>query len=99
MLRAPRRGGFQTELVIGDAVKKGQVAARVEDAGIRAGVDGVVRGLLRSGNTVRAGQKVGDIDPRGERGHCFAISDRARAIGGGVLEAIQAWVAEKRREA
>ena len=30
----------------------------------------------------------GDIDPRLERGYCYEISDKARAIGGGVLEAI-----------
>jgi xanthine dehydrogenase accessory factor len=32
--------------------------------------------------------KVGDIDPRGKREHCFTISEKARAIGGGVLEAV-----------
>ena len=36
----------------------------------------------------RAGEKVGDVDPRGIRAYCFTISDKARAIGGGVLEAI-----------
>jgi xanthine dehydrogenase accessory factor len=37
---------------------------------------------------VEAGMKVGDIDPRCERGHCFSISDKSRAIAGGVLEAL-----------
>jgi len=32
--------------------------------------------------------KAGDIDPRGEREYCHVISDKARAIAGGVLEAI-----------
>jgi len=32
--------------------------------------------------------KTGDIDPRGIKGHCYTISDKARAVGGGVLEAI-----------
>ncbi len=32
--------------------------------------------------------KIGDIDPRCRKEHCFSISDKARAIGGGVLEAI-----------
>ncbi|NIN67705.1 MAG: molybdenum hydroxylase, partial [Anaerolineae bacterium] len=40
------------------------------------------------GLVVREGLKVGDIDPRGIREHCFTISDKALAIGGGVLEAI-----------
>jgi xanthine dehydrogenase accessory factor len=48
----------------------------------------MVRGMLRSGIPIAAGVKVGDIDPRVERGYCYSISDKARAIGGGVLEAI-----------
>lgn len=36
----------------------------------------------------RAGIKAGDIDPRGEREYCYLISDKTRAIAGGVLEAI-----------
>ena len=34
------------------------------------------------------GEKVGDVDPRAERTNCFTISDKARSIAGGVLEAI-----------
>jgi hypothetical protein len=51
-------------------------------------VDGVLRGLLRSGLTVTSGFKVGDIDPRARIDFCFSVSDKARAIAGGVLEAI-----------
>jgi xanthine dehydrogenase accessory factor len=47
-----------------------------------------VRGLLREGVEVKKGMKVGDVDPRGKKESCFTISDKARAIGGGVLEAI-----------
>nr|WP_320415658.1 hypothetical protein [Candidatus Contubernalis alkalaceticus] len=32
--------------------------------------------------------KVGDIDPRARRKYCFTISDKARAVAGGVLEAV-----------
>ncbi len=55
---------------------------------MRAGVDGVVRGLLAAGLSVDAGFKVGDIDPRGVVEHSFRISDKALAVGGGVLEAV-----------
>ena len=55
---------------------------------IRAGIPGVLRGLLADGLLVKEGMKVGDVDPRGVREHCFTISDKARAIGGGVLEAV-----------
>jgi hypothetical protein len=37
---------------------------------------------------VQQGIKAGDIDPRGEREYRYTISDKGRAIGGGVLEAI-----------
>ncbi|HKZ51450.1 MAG TPA: selenium-dependent molybdenum cofactor biosynthesis protein YqeB [Dehalococcoidia bacterium] len=53
-----------------------------------AAIDGVLRGLLHDGLWVEARTKVGDIDPRGSREHCFTISDKARAIAGGVLEGI-----------
>ena len=45
-------------------------------------------GEMASGIAVEEGIKVGDIDPRGEREYCYLISDKARAIAGGVLEAI-----------
>jgi xanthine dehydrogenase accessory factor len=32
--------------------------------------------------------KIGDIDPRAVREHCFLVSDKALAVGGGVLEAV-----------
>jgi xanthine dehydrogenase accessory factor len=51
-------------------------------------ISGVIRGLLREGVSAKKGMKVGDIDPRGKRELCFSISEKARAIGGGVLEAI-----------
>jgi xanthine dehydrogenase accessory factor len=51
-------------------------------------LDGVLRGLIRSGIRVRAGLKVADIDPRGDPSHCFSASDKALAVAGGVLEAI-----------
>ncbi len=88
VLRAPRDGTFKARLEIGDLVKAGEVVALVEAEPIMAQFDGVVRGLLHDGLNVSAGLKVGDLDPRGVREYCFTISDKARAVGGGVLEAI-----------
>jgi xanthine dehydrogenase accessory factor len=51
-------------------------------------ISGMIRGLLRDGVEVKRGTKVGDVDPRGKKEYCFTISEKARAIGGGVLEAI-----------
>lgn len=48
----------------------------------------MLRGLIHDGLTVIAGQKIGDIDPRGQIDYCNTISDKGRTISGGVLEAI-----------
>ncbi|MDO5405988.1 MAG: selenium-dependent molybdenum cofactor biosynthesis protein YqeB [Eubacteriales bacterium] len=55
---------------------------------VLAQIDGVVRGLLQDGVPVTKGMKSGDVDPRCEVKHCFTVSDKASAIGGGVLEGI-----------
>jgi len=88
VLRTMKKGIFHPHRVIGDRVNKGLVVAVVDDYPVIAQVSGVVRGLLRDGAGVKKGMKVGDIDPRGKREHCFTISEKARAIAGGVLEAI-----------
>jgi len=90
VLRAPANGLFQGALEIGDLVKKGQVIASVNGKPIKAQFDGVLRGLLHDDLRVIVGMKVGDLDPRGAREFCFSISDKARAVGGGVLEAVLA---------
>jgi xanthine dehydrogenase accessory factor len=93
LLRAGAGGVFEAKAAIGDRVKKGGLVALVlHDAApatpVYAEIDGIVRGLLPSGLAVTKGLKVGDIDPRCERAHCFTVSDKALAVGGGVLEAI-----------
>jgi xanthine dehydrogenase accessory factor len=98
VLRAPRDGLFRARMAIGDAVKAGDVLAVVNGEPLLAQFDGVLRGLLHDGLTVTAGMKVGDLDPRRERVRCFTISDKARAVGGGVLEAIFAGMRFWRKE-
>ena len=88
VLRAPCQGTFTGKRRIGDPVKAGEAVASVAGEPVVAKISGVVRGLLADGLFVKAGMKVGDVDPRGVREHCFTISDKARAIGGGVLEAV-----------
>ena len=88
VLRAMKSGTFHPQQSIGDRVSKESVVAVVDDYPVIAMISGVVRGLLREGIEAKKGMKVGDIDPRGKRELCFAISEKARAIGGGVLEAI-----------
>ncbi|MBI4674454.1 MAG: EF2563 family selenium-dependent molybdenum hydroxylase system protein [Chloroflexi bacterium] len=59
---------------------------------VRAPFDGVLRGLVHDGLLVSANMKIGDVDPRAQREHCFTLSDKALAIGGGVLEAVLEWM-------
>ena len=68
--------------------EEGQPVARVAGRTARAQLTGVVRGMLPAGLAVTAGMKAGDIDPRCRAEHCFTVSDKARAIGGGVLEGL-----------
>ena len=88
LLRAPGDGRLLACKEIGDYVEAGDIVAIVSDLPVKANINGVIRGLLRSGSEVWKGMKTGDIDPRGIKQYCYTISDKARAIGGGVLEGI-----------
>lgn len=74
---------------IGNVVEKGDVIAVVGDNEIYTSISGVLRGIIRDGYKVKKGLKIADIDPRiSEKDNCFTISDKARNIGGAVLESI-----------
>ena len=88
LLRAPKEGVFEAKVSIGDQVESGNIIGRVYETPVVSEIDGIVRGLLKSGLFVKQGLKIGDIDPRAAYDHCFTISDKARSIGGGVLEGI-----------
>ena len=88
VLRAPASGVFKPCLEIGAMVKAGDVAALVGNTPIRCTIDGCLRGLLQDGIEVFKGMKCGDIDPRCKPDHCLCASDKALAVGGGVLEAL-----------
>lgn len=88
IIRAPQDGVFQPKVAVGQLVEASEIIAYVDDTPIYAALTGVVRGILFKPMQVKKGFKCGDIDPRGNRDYCYTISDKARAIGGGVLEAI-----------
>lgn len=93
VLRAPESGIFIAEKAISDSVKKGEIIGNVckelsETTPVFATIDGVLRGLIADGTSVPRNMKIADIDPRNDSRYCYLISDKARAIGGGVLEAI-----------
>jgi len=88
VLRAPCDGELNAQWAIGNSVKRGDVIGTVAQEPVTAKIDGVIRGLMRSSVSVNRGLKIGDIDPRGRVEYCDTISEKARAIGGAVLEAI-----------
>lgn len=94
VLRAPVAGVFNSYKQIGDHCESGDLIAEIEStAGESQGkifspFSGVLRGILHSGLEVPIGLKVGDVDPRDDVRLCQMVSDKALAVGGGVLEAI-----------
>jgi len=88
VLRSPASGVFKAFVRIGDIVAKGEEIASVNESVIIAPFRGVIRGLLHEGLVVTPYMKLGDLDPRCDPLLCSLVSDKALAIGGGVLEAI-----------
>lgn len=88
VLRAPAEGIFRQTREIGDMVNQGDVAGYVGEEPMLCQISGVLRGLLADGTPVFKGMKAGDVDPRGQVSYCKLVSDKALAIGGGVLEAV-----------
>lgn len=93
VLHASETGVLKTIREIGDLVKQGEAIAGIqterEEILVKASIDGIIRGLIRDGFPVTKGFKIADIDPRQEElENCFTISDKARCIGGSVLEVV-----------
>ena len=92
VLKAPVSGTVEALAIIGQLVKTGDpIFALAGDGGkvlVTASIDGVLRGMIRPGLAVAEGEKIADIDPRCQPEHCQMISDKSRAVAGGVLEAL-----------
>lgn len=88
VLRAPCAGIFHSVLDIGTIVKKEQIVGYVDKTPVKVMIDGVIRGQIRNNTMVADKLKIGDIEPRGNKEYCRTISEKARAIGGSVLETI-----------
>jgi xanthine dehydrogenase accessory factor len=88
VIRAPQEGHFEAWRQIGEGVKVKETVGRIGEAEVQSKVAGVIRGLLRDGAEVWRGMKMGDVDPRGIKAYCYTISEKARTISGGVLQAI-----------
>jgi xanthine dehydrogenase accessory factor len=88
VVKAPGGGVIQTQVHIGDMVKKGQMVAQIGEHDISAQISGIVRGIIKDGTPVWKGLKIIEIDPDVTPAQCYRLSQRSRDIAGGVLEAI-----------
>ena len=96
VIHSPVEGIINNISKIGDYVKKGQVITTVDDTNIYATLEGILRGIIYDKSYVKKGLKIADIDPRKEElENCYKISDKARCIAGGVLEALLNMCADK----
>ncbi len=88
IVRAPAAGVMVSIADIKDHVEKGQVIAHIGGVPVQAPLSGVLRGLIQTGSQVAEQMKIGDVDPRNIKEYCDSVSEKSRAIAGGVLEAI-----------
>ena len=99
VIHSPKSGLFTAKRHIGDSVQANEVIGYVDDEPVRAKINGIFRGILKSGLMVSDHFKLADVDARCEESHCYSISDKSLAVGGGVLEAVTAWDYERNRDA
>lgn len=88
VLYAPAEGNIKVIKDLGAIVEKGEVLAIVDGQEIKSKISGIVRGMIRDGSFVTPGFKSGDVDPRVNPEAVYTVSDKARAVGGGTLEAV-----------
>ncbi len=88
LLRAPAAGRLEPCCAIGDLVAAGQVVGHVSGLPVTAGLGGLLRGLVHPGARLAAGDKVGDIDPRGAAVDPREVTDKGLAVGAGVVAAL-----------
>ena len=101
VIHAPVSGKIKNIHEIGDLVEKGEVIAKIGDTPVLASLTGVLRGIIKDGYPVTKGLKIADIDPRKEeQKNCYTISDKARCVGGGALEALMhlLWLQEENQQ-
>jgi xanthine dehydrogenase accessory factor len=95
VIHAERAGVVRWDVDFGESVRDGEAIGAIDGQPVVARLDGIVRGLIAPG-PVAERWKIGDIDPRGDASVIHEISDKARSVAGGVLEAILVALDERR---
>ncbi|MGG5341037.1 selenium-dependent molybdenum cofactor biosynthesis protein YqeB [Enterococcus sp. AZ192] len=89
VIHSPASGQVKHIKKIGDSVQKDELLFYVGDQPVHSPLKGVLRGLISDQVICQKGLKCADVDPREtEEVDCYTISDKARALGGAVLDAI-----------
>lgn len=89
VIHAPCAGKLKIIKDLSTRVSKDEIIAEVNSTHVKATIDGIIRGMITDGYDVHKGMKIADIDPReSEVKNCYTVSDKARALGGSVLEAL-----------
>lgn len=91
VIRAGAAGHLTWNVEFGQTVEAGQRLGTIGSLPVTAKIRGTVRGLIAPGE-VTPGLKIGDVDPRADTAMISHISDKALAVGGGVLEAVLTWM-------
>ncbi len=104
VLRASHDGILIARAQIGDHLREGQLIAEIqpgagiENFSILSPFEGMLRGLIHPGIEVTRGLKIGDVDRRNDPTMCQLVSDKALAVGGGVLESILTYMKSAERQ-
>lgn len=89
VIYAPHAGLLTIVKDIGSIVEQGEIIANIDHIPVHAPFKGVIRGMIQNNTLVDKQLKIADIDPRlSAVDYCSTISDKARCISGGVIEAI-----------
>jgi len=91
-IRSDKNGEFNSHKKIGQYVDENQPIGMLDEQHILAPISGHIRGLLRSGFCVGAGEKLCEIDPRAEFAHFEGLAERPHAIAKGVVRAVNKYL-------
>lgn len=86
---APQAGLLTSRCEIGDAVRRGQVIAKVGRRTVTAPLAGRLRGLARPGLPVAAGAEIAEIVPAGAQERLVGIGERPQRIAEAVLRLVR----------